>query len=327
MLSYIIRRVLLMIPTLIGMTLLVFAIVRFAPGLTTGGGAMSENLKTDQRAAAEKIKKRLHLDQPFYQQYFLWMWDSVRGDFGDSIQYNVPVEQLIRERLPVTISMNLISTFVVYVIAIPGGLLASVKRGKTFDVTWSLGTLALFSLPIIWVGAMLLAFFANPQYLGWFPVAGAHSTNTEWFTSGQYASDYLWHMVLPVVCLSYGGFAYLSKIQRASMLDALSQDYVRTAKAKGLPARTIMLRHVFRNGLLPMITVAASVIPGLIGGAVVTERIFSIDGMGNMFVTAVGARDLPIIQAVAFISSVITLLSLLVADICYTVADPRVSYE
>jgi peptide/nickel transport system permease protein len=258
----------------------------------------------------------------------MWLADSARGDFGDSIQYNKPVADLLKERLPITITMNLISTLVVYLIAIPGGLMAAVKRGKAIDVGWSMMTLALFSMPIIWVGQMLLAVFANPQSkLGWFPAAGAHSTDTSWMPSLGYAGDFLWHMVLPVVCLSYGGFAYLSKLQRASILDNLGLDYVRTARAKGLPERVVMLRHVFRNSLLPMITVSAGIIPGLLGGSVVVEEIFSIKGMGELFVGATGARDLPIVQAVALIGSVITLVCLLLADICYALADPRVAYE
>jgi peptide/nickel transport system permease protein len=274
------------------------------------------------------MKKRLHLDKPLLVSYGMWLADSARGELGDSIQYNKPVAELLKERLPITIILNLISTFLVYLIAIPGGLLAAVKRGKSFDVGWSFLSLALFSLPIIWVGGMLLAAFANPQSpLGKFPGAGSHATDTSWMTSLQYARDFAWHMILPVVCLSYGGFAYLSKMQRAAILDNLGLDYVRTASAKGLPARVVLLRHVFRNSLLPMITLFAGIIPGLLGGSIVVEEIFSIKGMGELFVTAVGARDLPIIQAVALIGSVITLLCLLLADICYALADPRVAYE
>jgi peptide/nickel transport system permease protein len=327
MLTYIARRLMLMIPTLIGMSLLLFVVVRLAPGLTTGGGQTGEMEQQAQKEIAEKMKKRLHLDKPMVVAYGMWLWDTVRGDLGDSIQYNTPVSKLIKDRLPVTVVMNLLSTVVVYLVAIPGGLLAAVNRGKGFDRGWSIVTLALFSMPIIWVGGMLLAFLANPNYLGQFPVAGAHQTDTSWLTSFQYAGDFLWHMALPVICLSYGGFAYLSKMQRAAILDNLGLDYVRTAKAKGLPGRIVLLRHVFRNSLLPMITLFAGIVPGLLGGSIVVERIFSIKGMGDLMVTAVGARDLPIVQAVALIGSVITLLCLLVADLCYALADPRVSYE
>jgi peptide/nickel transport system permease protein len=316
-----------MVPTLIGMTLVLFIIVRFAPGLTTAGGEMGENAKQARQALEEKMTRRLHLDRPLPVQYWMWLTDTVTGNFGESVQYKAPVIDLIKERLPITVTLNLISTILIYLIAIPGGLLASANRGKSFDVGWSFVTLALFSLPIIWVGGMLLAFLSNPDYLGWFPVAGAHSTNTDWMTSTRYAADFAWHLALPVACLSYGGFAYLSKMQRAAILDNLDMDYVRTARAKGLSKPVVMLRHVFRNSLLPMITLFAGIIPGLLGGSVVVERIFSIKGMGDLVVTAVNARDLPIVQAVAFVGSVITLACLLLADICYALADPRVSYE
>jgi peptide/nickel transport system permease protein len=327
MLAYILRRIALMVPTLIGMSLMLFVVVRFAPGLTTAGGETGENAMQARKEAEEKMARRLHLDKPLAVQYLMWLGDTVTGDFGESIQYKKPVLDLIKERLPITLTLNVLASFFVYLIAIPGGLLASVKRGRWFDTTWSFFTLALFSLPIMWVGGMLLAFFANPHYLGWFPVAGIHATNTDWMTAAQFAADLLWHLVLPVICLTYGSFAYLSKIQRASMLDNMGMDYVRTARAKGVASHVVVLRHVFRNSLLPMITIFAGILPSLLGGAVVVERIFSIKGMGDLVVTATNARDLPIVQAVAFIGSIITLISLLLADLCYCVADPRVSLE
>jgi ABC-type dipeptide/oligopeptide/nickel transport system permease component len=327
MLAYILRRIVLMVPTLIGMTLMLFIVVRFAPGLTTAGGEQGENAKQAREALEQKMKERLHLDKPLPVQYVMWLWDTVRGNFGESVQYKKPVIDLVKERLPITITLNIISSIMVYLIAIPGGMLAAARRGKGFDVGWSFVTLALYSVPIIFAGDMLLAFFANPKYLGWFPVAGAHATNTDWMTAFAHATDSVWHLVLPVVCLSYGGFAYLSKIQRAAMLDNMGLDYVRTARAKGLSPTVVTLRHVFRNSLIPMITIFAGILPSLLGGSVVVERIFSLKGMGDMVVTATNARDLPIVQAVTFIASVITLVSLLIADLCYAVADPRVSYE
>ena len=319
MTSYILRRLVLMVPTLIGMTLVLFLTVRFAPGLLTAGGAYGaggEMRNVQARAAAQElIKRRLHMVDPVSGkpialplQYIYWLKDTLSGDFGESIQYNAPVSQLLAERLPVTITINLFSTFLIYMLAIPGGMLASVKRGKSFDVAWSLITLSLYSLPVIWVGSMMVGFLCNPRYLALFPAVGIHSTDTDLYSSFRYAGDYLWHIVLPVLCLSYGGLAVLTKLQRGAMLDNLSQDYVRTARAKGLPESTVITRHVFRNGLLPMITVFAGIIPSLLGGAVVTETIFSIKGMGDLMLTAVFSRDLPIIQAVAFIGSVISLI-------------------
>ncbi len=336
MLSYILRRIVLMVPTLIGMTLLLFVLVRFAPGLTGGGSFGGEGGQRSSQARAEAelaLKKRLHLVDAngkeiwLPMQYVYWMEDTLKGNLGESVQYRLPVADLIRERLPVTLAMNLISTVLVYLIAIPGGMLASVRRGKTFDVWWSFFTLALFSLPIIWVGDLLLGFFANSRYLGWFPAAGMHTTDTQWMTSFQYAKDYCLHLVLPVICLSYASLAYISKLERASMLDNLGLDYVRTARAKGVGPVTVITRHVFRNSLLPMITLFSAIIPSLLSGAVVVESIFSIKGMGDLMLTATLGRDLPIVQSVTLIVSVISLICLLITDICYMIADPRVSYE
>ena len=337
MYAYILRRLFLMVPTLVGMTLILFVIVRFAPGLTTGGGAFGAGgqMRNQQaREAAEKLmKKRLHLvDEQgraisLPMQYIYWLRDTVSGDFGESVQYDAPVATLIQERLPSTLVLNFLSTLVVYFVAIPGGMLASVRRGKSFDVVWSMLTLALYSLPIIWVGGMLVGFLANPRFLGWFPSEGLNSTSTDYMTFFYYLRDFLWHTVLPVFCLSYAQLAYLSKLKRAAMLDNLGLDYVRTARAKGLGEIAVVTRHVFRNSLLPMITIFATIIPGLLGGSVIIEHIFSIKGMGDLMITAVVARDLPIVQAVAFVGSVISVFCLLLADICYCIADPRVSYD
>lgn len=333
--SYILRRLILMVPTFIGMTLILFVLVRFAPGLT-GGGAFAEgsmNSRADREQADKARLRALHMiDEhdrpiPLYTQYLQWLSRSVRGDFGDSAQYHAPVSKLIGERMPVTITMNAIESVLVYLIAIPAGMLAAVKRGKSFDVWWSVISLVLYSLPVIWVGSMAIGFLANRQWFDWFPAGGLHSTNTSRFSFLQMTTDYLWHLVLPITVMSLGGFAYLSKQMRASMLDNMNQDYARTAKAKGLTAAAVVLRHVLRNSLLPMITIFATLIPGLLGGSIIIEKIFSIPGMGQLFLTAASSRDLPIIQALTFIGSLISLLSLLVADLAYALADPRVSYD
>jgi ABC-type dipeptide/oligopeptide/nickel transport system permease component len=336
MLSYIARRILLMIPTLIGMTLLLFSIVRFAPGvanpggLDTFGGMQSAQAREEQIRA---VKRRLRMidDQgrpiPFYMQYALWLKDTFTGNLGESLQYHKPVSEVIAERLPITITLSLLSTVIVYIISLPGGMIAAAKRGRSFDVLWSVVTLALYSLPVIWVGGMLIGFFANPQYFGWFPSAGLQSTDTSAFTFGGMLRDYLWHLALPLVCFVYASFAFNSKMMRASMLENLYLDYARTARAKGLPAHTVVLRHVFRNSLLPLITMAAGILPGLLGGSVIIETMFSIKGMGQLAFQATLARDLPVIQALGFVGAVLTLISYLITDLCYAFADPRVSYD
>ena len=194
-------------------------------------------------------------------------------------------------------------------------------------------------MPTIWAGVLLIGFFANEQYpwLRWFPTGGLSSTLAGgmaflpgWGEAGfqrGWLLDRLWHLALPVICLTYGSFAVLSKLMRASVLETISADYVRTAKAKGLPDRQVLWGHAFRNSLLPLITVAAGLIPGLLGGSVIVEKIFSIPGMGLLTLDAIYARDRDLVLAGALISSVITLVSILIADLCYAIADPRVSYE
>ena len=336
MMQYIVKRLLLVIPTLLGITLMLFAVVRFAPGLTSSGGALSGGKLKSNRAQQEEkriMERRLHLvdasGKPISlpMQYVLWLRDTCEGNFGTSLQYDEPVMTLIRQRLPVTLDLNLISLLVVYLVAVPGGMLAAVQRGRIFDRSFNFGALVLYALPTIWVGSSLVGFLANPQYLDWFPAAGIHSTNTENMTYFQSLGDYLWHIMLAVVCLSYGGFAYLSRQVQASMLDNMRQDYVRTARAKGLKNSTVMIRHVFRNSLLPLITISAGILPGMLGGSVIVEKIFSIHGMGLLGYSATFSRDLPVIQTVALIGSVLTLLSYLITDICYALADPRVSYD
>lgn len=345
-----------MVPTLIGMTLMLFVIVRFAPGVGSGPGGLGPGGDMQgNEARLEQIKKhqqRLGMVDaegnkiPIYKQYFIWLDNTFKFwrvpmasnvriptpiptgiDLGESMQYRKPVWELVKERVPTTATLNIISIFFVYLIALPGGMLAAAKRGRSFDVAWGLTTLALYSLPTMWIGSMLIGFLANPQYVKLFPAAGLHATDTRYMTFWQYSFDYMWHLVLPIITMTYAGFAYLSKQMRASMLDNLSQDYARTAKAKGLSGFVVATRHVFRNSLLPLITIATGIIPGLIGGSVIIETMFSIKGMGELAFRSTLARDLPVMQALGLISGVLVLVSYLITDLCYAVADPRVSYD
>jgi len=336
MLQYIVRRLLLMVPTLIGMTLIVFMMARFAPGLT-GGGQFGEgggrNARENRELARVNLLKKLGMmdadgkELPLYYQYWRWLKGAATFQFGESVKYGEPVSKLIGNALPVTLTMNVIATLVVYGLALPGGMLAAVKRGKWFDEIWSFVTLALFSLPVIWIGNLAIFELAYSKNLAWFPAGNLHSADTRGFTWLQYSTDYLWHLVLPIAVSCLGGFAYLSKLMRASMISNMYEDYARTARAKGVSQFYVVVRHVLRNSLLPMITVFALVIPGLLGGSLVIEYIFNIPGMGQLGVTAAQSRDLPVLQALTFIGSLLSLICLLLADICYAIADPRVSYE
>jgi ABC-type dipeptide/oligopeptide/nickel transport system permease component len=358
MLSYVIRRVLLMFPTLLGITALVFFVMAYSPGGI--GGVALDKFGNMNNADAERIReyydRRYGIDKPKIIQYARWLntispvgfrarddgsislsfgfkWPS----FGDSLEQHRPVSDLIAESLPLTLLLNLISIPIVYAIGILTGIKAAKNRGGLFDNVTSSVQLAQWSIPTIWAGVMLIGLLANREYLKLFPTSGLteteavhmaflpHGTGAS-FQRG-YLLDILWHLVLPVICLSYGSSAFLTKLTRGSLLENLGSDYVRTARAKGLGERIILYRHVLRNSTLALITVAAGILPSLLGGSVVVESIFSIPGMGRLGVEAVQSRDREVVLAVTLIGGFIGLTSQILRDILYAVADPRVSYE
>jgi ABC-type dipeptide/oligopeptide/nickel transport system permease component len=259
-------------------------------------------------------------------------------DFGVSFSKSTPVLGMVLDRLPVTLMINFIAFPIIYLIAIPTGLLAATYRGSWFDVLSGALFVALWSIPVVWAGVLLLSFVASDRYLGWFPVTGLHAPDARSFTflpspnadgtwQRGYVFDTLWHICLPVACLVYAGFAVLSKQTRAAMLDNFNADYVRTAKAKGVAGRDIVFRHVFRNSLLPLITMFATVFPAMLSGSVVIERIFGVPGMGSLIIESIALRDREVLLANALMIGVVNLLALLLADILYAMADPRISYK
>lgn len=359
MINYILRRLLLMVPTLIGITLLVFLVMAMSPGgLTSGLRSQDGTMRPEQRKKIEEYyKKRYGLDQPLYRQYLRWFnqvmpigfkeagqgWPSNVGfgfkspDLGESFLRKRPVIDVIVEALPITLLLNLVTVPIIYAISITTGIYAARRRGQKFDVAWGTTSLALWSIPTMWAGVMLLGLFANRDVVNLFPAAGLHDTLAEqmsFFPSWQSGAfergwllDLLWHMVLPILCLTYGGFAFLSKLMRSSVLENLSADFARTARAKGLSEQVILYRHVLSNSVLPLITMAAGILPGLLGGSLIVEKIFSINGMGVLMLEAIYQKDRELVMSETFVIGIISLLCLLVADICYAFADPRVSYE
>lgn len=260
------------------------------------------------------------------------------SDFGVAFSKNRPVWDLIIEALPVTLLINLIAFPISYLIAVPTGVIASVRRGSWFDLLTGVLYLSLYSIPTVLAGVFAIGFLANNQYLGLFPVSGLHDTTADTMAflpstnaAGVYKCgwllDVMWHIALPVLCLTYGSFAILSKQTRASMLDNLSADYVRTAKAKGVARNDVVVRHVFRNSLLPLITMFVGIFPAMLGGSVVVERIFSVPGMGSLVLDAISNNDRDLILADVLMIAAVNVFALLLADILYAVADPRVSYE
>jgi len=327
--TYIIRRLLLIAPTLFGITVIVFLISRIAPrdptNLSLGGsGQIDAELTAD---VADARRMLYGLNKPIHIQYAEWLGHVLRLDFGYSVKHHRPVIELIKERLPVTLILNLMAFTIIYAVSVPAGVLMAVRHGRLFDRAGSLILMMLWSLPVMWVGQMLIGYFTGPAFKDWFPPAGLSSSFADQLPFFAWLSDSLWHLALPVLCLSYGGFAYLANQVRSGMLDNLRMDYVRTARAKGLPETVVILRHVFRNSIIPLITITSTLLPAMFAGSVIIERIFSIPGMGLLAFEAVSNRDYNVVMAVATIAGVLNSIGLLLADIAYAIADPRISFE
>ena len=458
--TYILRRLLLMIPTLLGITLIVFTVMAAAPGGVTAQTLVgAQNLDPEAKRALEEYYNRIYgLDDPAPVQYLRWLnnvspvgftldeegdidgfslWKG--SDFGKSFLYGRPALDLITERVPITLLLNVLSIPLIYLVAISVGVRAATRRGKSFDVGSGITLLGLWSVPTMLAGVLMIGFFANDDVWRWFPASGLSAREAQdmpflphfgglgdvgilflcvllatglavwaarwrhtrwrvtvfvaaggvlgglmanalpgeahWFTwlflivfvaalaglsawtdflalrvatfgilglslgaalgahfmDGPFVRgfllDRLWHLVLPVLALSYNGFAFLAKLTRTAVLENLLADFARTARAKGVPERDVLWRHVFRNSLLPLITVSATLLPALLAGSVVVETIFSIEGMGKLAVEAVKGRDRELVLSITLFSGLLTLVGYLVADVLYAIADPRVSYD
>ncbi|HEY0257845.1 MAG TPA: ABC transporter permease [Candidatus Methylacidiphilales bacterium] len=329
MTTYIIRRILLLFPTLLGITLLTFFLIRLAPGnaalLKGGGGENGARAMTaEQREATIKL---YGLDKPAYIAYLDWLGKVAQLDFGESFKDHRAVSAKISERLGLTISLAGSALVLSYLIAVPLGVAAALKRGQTVDRTISFIVFVLYSIPSFVAALLLILFVAGGDYLDLLPMYGINSINASEMGNFQWLQDRMIHMVLPVFCLTYASLASISRYARVSMLEALGQDFVRTARAKGLSERLVIFRHALRNALIPIITVFALELPVLIGGAVIVESIFTLPGMGQLMLQALEARDEPVIMGVTTLAAVVTLLGYLLADILYVVVDPRISYE
>uniref|UniRef100_A0A832A540 ABC transporter permease n=1 Tax=Desulfacinum infernum TaxID=35837 RepID=A0A832A540_9BACT len=330
--AYLLKRLLQMIPTLLGITFITFCIIQLAPGnpamlklQMASQGEMADTAYAKQ--IIEQTKKLYGLDKPLPVQYALWVKRVFTLDFGTSFKDHRRVLDKIAERLPVTIQINVLSIFLVYLIAIPFGVYSATHPDTLSDRTLTLLFFFLYSLPNFWVAVLLIMLFGGGEFWDVFPVYGISSINAESWPLWRQMLDRLWHLALPVACLTYGGFAYLSRLTRAELLEVIREDYVRTARAKGLSERVVIFKHAFRNALLPIVTLLAFLLPAMFGGSVIIESIFSIPGMGQLGFEAVLSRDYPVIMAITTISALLTLIGLLLSDILYAVLDPRIQLE
>jgi len=321
--NYIFRRLLLTIPVFFGITVITFLVMHLSPGKPT-------DILTDmnQKITAE-AKHRLvalyGLDKPVYVQYGMWLKRLVKLDFGKSFKDDRPVIDKIAERLPVTLLLNFCSIILIFAIAIPIGVFSAVKKDTIFDKITTVTVFLGFSIPTFWLAILLMILFG--VQLGWLPITGFRSINFDELTFIGKTFDILKHLILPVFVSAFTGLAGLSRYTKSSMLEVLHQDYVRTARAKGLPEKAVIFKHALRNALIPVVTIVGLTVPDLIGGSFIFETIFAWPGMGRLGYEAIMSRDYPVIMCVGTIVAVLTLIGNLLADIAYAYVDPRIRYK
>jgi len=310
-----------MIPLLLGITIISFAVIHLAPG-SPAEMATLLNPKTSPDLQL-KLIKLYGLDKPLYIQYWLWLKRLSHLDFGISFSPDRrPVLEKIAERIPITLTINVLSMFLILIVAIPLGVVSAVHHKSIFDRISTIFVFIGYATPGFWLALLLMMLFGIK--LGWLPLSGLKSLDHASLSPLQKILDYSKHLILPVFVSAFGGLAGLSRYVRANMLEVIKQDYILTARAKGLPERVVIYQHALKNALLPVITILGLSVPGLIGGSVIFESIFAIPGMGQLFYASVMARDYPVIMGCLVIGAVLTLLGNLIADIGYALADPRI---
>jgi len=327
--DYLIKRFLLLIPTMIGISLITFFIIQLAPGnpiqqkLGFEEGIKAEAITKD---VIEQTKKLYGLDKPIHTRYLIWVKQIVTLNFGDSYKDHRPVITKIKERLPITLTLNILSIFFIYVISIPIGVYSAVRQKSVSERISTFFLFVLYSIPSFWMAMILIFFLGGGEFWNVFPVYGIFSQGADSYSFGGKVLDFLWHITLPVFCLTYAGLASLSRFQKGSLLEVLKEDYIRTARGKGLDEKTILFKHALRNSLIPIITILGAILPALIGGSVIIETIFSIPGIGRLGFEAILSRDYPVIMAIATISAFLTLIGILISDLAYVLVDPRISF-
>jgi peptide/nickel transport system permease protein len=320
MLIYIIKRTLLMIPILLGITALSFGIMRLAPG-----GPAEAQMEFSAKASAEareRLRKLYGADQPFYKQYATWLKKFVTLDFGEAFADGRKVKDKILERLPITLTINILSLGLVLLIAIPIGIMSATRQYSFIDRFTTVFVFIGFSTPSFWL-ALLLIYMLGVQW-GVLPISGIQSLDTTGLTLWGRLSDWAEHLILPVFVSAFGGLAGFSRYVRNNMLEVLRQDYIRTAWAKGLPKKIVIYKHALRNALMPVITILGLSLPGIIGGSVIMETVFGIPGMGQLLYQAVFSRDYNLAMGILVPAAFLTMLGNFLADIAYAFTDPRV---
>jgi peptide/nickel transport system permease protein len=334
LLSYIIRRVLSLIPTLLGVSIIVFLFLRMIPG--DPALALAGEHATD--ANLERIREEFGLNKPLHEQYLTYMGKVLRGDLGRSVLSRRPISEELKTRFPATIELSICALIVALVVGLPAGIISATKRNSIFDNIAMVGSLLGISMPIFWLGLMLNWFFA--VQLGWLPSVTRLDSGIELQRitnllvvdsiltgNAEALLNAIQHLILPAVALGTIPMAIIARMTRSAMLEVLEQDYVRTARAKGLIERVVIVRHALRNALLPVITIVGLQVGVLLSGAVLTETIFAWPGIGRWLYLSILSRDYPIVQGMALFITILFLIVNLLVDISYAMVDPRIRYQ
>ncbi|MCM8749234.1 ABC transporter permease [Thermomicrobiaceae bacterium CFH 74404] len=313
MTAYILRRLLLLIPVLLVVGVIVFTLIHLIPG--DPAAVMLGREAT--REQVEALRERLGLNEPFHVQFFKWFTNVLRLDFGNSLFLDQPVTRALLDRVQPTGLLTLYSLTLAVLIAIPAGVVAAVRRNSLLDRLLMVFSISGVAIPNFFFGILLILLFA--VILGWLPSGGYVDITDD-------PVEHLKHMVMPTLALSFSAAGLMARLVRSSMLDVLHDDYVRTAYAKGLPHRHVILRHALRNALIPFLTIVGISLAGMLGGSVVIETVFNIPGMGRLLVQSVTRRDFPVVQAAVMVVAAVEVLVMLLVDILYVYIDPRVRY-
>lgn len=318
---YLLKRILLMIPVLLGITIISFSVMKMAPGDPIS--LMTDLNPNMNEEAIKRIRAHYGLDEPWHMQYLKWLRNMLALDFGRSFASDSrPVVDKITERIPITLLINVLSMFFILSASIPIGVISAVKQDSWFDRGASLFVFIGFAVPTFWLALLLMILFGVKLEL--LPISGFRSLNYASLSPVQQVVDVARHLILPIFVSAFGGLAGMSRYMRSNMLEVIRQDYITTARAKGLNEGAVIFRHALRNTLLPVITILGLSVPGLIGGSVIFETIFAIPGMGQLFYQSVMMRDYPTIMGILVIGAALTLVGNLLADLLYSWADPRI---
>jgi peptide/nickel transport system permease protein len=313
-----------MLPLMLGITLISFAVIHLAPGDTVDlDTAMNPRVSAEARA---RIRHLYGLDKPLHLQYVDWVKRLVKLDLGESFsQDHRPVKDKIFERIPITLTIEALSLVFILLVAVPLGVYSAARQYSLFDKISTVVVFVGFATPTFWLALLLMILFGVE--LGWLPISGIRSLDHDGLSTAGKLVDYARHLAMPIFVSAFGGLAGISRYMRSNMLEVIRQDYITTARAKGLPERVVVYRHALRNALLPVVTILGLSVPGLIGGSVIFESIYAIPGMGLLFYQSVLARDYPVIMGILVIGAFLTLLGNVLADVSYALVDPRIRVE